>query len=274
MTWCLTSGGDGIRLRSYLNHYIWAQENGIEYRLEIGLQPGRTSPYDAKYPILRRGLARFDWVMWVDDDVYFTRWSAEGVQRLIAQAEAAGGFAVLAEGPREPNGSWSRINSGVMLLRRDPRTTRLLERASATDIGALRERWDAEADGSFSGGDQDALWHAIKSDPGLREGTIIVGHAELNSRPHLMRTPDDGLTAHFCGDHKQSRIHEFARRHDLGLELVPEPLLDKYGVRDRERSSLRRYLPLRYRREVFRLRRFGRRVRAKIAWLRTRRRWR
>ena len=39
-----------------------------------------------------RALLDHDWVMWVDDDVYFTRWSAESVVELLAGAEAEGLF--------------------------------------------------------------------------------------------------------------------------------------------------------------------------------------
>ena len=183
MKWCVTSGGDEIRLRSYVNHYIWAHENGVDYRLDLGLAPGLRLPYDAKYAIIRRALRDFDWVMWVDDDVFFTRWTSGSVESMIEEAEAAGQFLVIAEGPMEPTGIWSRINSGVMLLRRDERTTRLLDLAQGTDVESLRPSWDFDEDGLFSGGDQDALWHAIKNVPELSAGTSIVGHAELNSRP-------------------------------------------------------------------------------------------
>lgn len=272
MTWCVTSGGDDIRLRSYINHYIWAQENGVDYRLEIGLAPGLVLPYDAKYAIIRRALAQYDWVLWVDDDVYFTRWESESVSSLIANAEGAGQFLVVAEGPVEPNGVWSRINSGVLLMRNDERTHRLLSLAQETDVASLVDDWDFEQHGLFSGGDQDALWHALCTHPELMGGTTIVAHEELNSRPHLLRGPlETVLNLHFCGPHKESRIQQFARHQGLGLELVPRSLLDKYSVRRRESPTLRRYGQLRSIAEWDRARR---RVRSKIDYVRKERRWR
>lgn len=271
MRWCVTSGGDEIRMRSYVNHYIWAQENGVDYRLDIGLAPGLQLPYDAKYTIIRRALREHDWVMWVDDDVFFTRWTPGSVRALIDAAEADGSFLVVAEGPVEPTGIWSAINSGVMLLRRDPRTTLLLDRAQGTDVDSLRDTWDFEADGLFSGGDQDALWHTIKESPELRAGTRIVAHAELNSRPHLLSGAlDEVLDVHFCGPHKESRVHEFARAHDLGLELVPRQLLEKYSVRNRETSAAGTYAWLRLRRgyDVA-----SHRVRRKARFVVTEKRW-
>lgn len=271
MKWCVTSGGDEIRLRSYVNHYIWAHENGVDYRLDLGLAPGLRLPYDAKYAIIRRALLDHDWVMWVDDDVFFTRWSAGSVASMIEEAEAAGQFLVIAEGPMEPTGIWSRINSGVMLLRHDERTNKLLDLAQGTDVESLRPTWDFDEDGLFSGGDQDTLWHAIKHTPELADGTRIVGHAELNSRPHLLAGPlDEVLNVHFCGNHKEMRIHEFARREGLGLELVPQELLDKYSVRRRDRSSPRAYLPLRWRRDYDAA---STRVRRKVRFVLDEKRW-
>jgi hypothetical protein len=272
MTWCVTSGGDDIRLRSYINHYIWAHENGADYRLDLGLAPGLVLPYDAKYAIIRRALATYNWVMWVDDDVYFTRWDADGVRKFMESALAEDEFLVIADGPLEPTGIWSRINSGVMLLRRDPRTIRLLDIAQAVDVASLVDTWDFAVDGLFSGGDQDALWHTLRTHPELMEGTRIVAHAELNSRPHLLHGPlDTLLNVHFCGPHKQSRIHEFARQHDLGLELVPQRLLDKYTVRRRERSTAGTYVPLRVAEELDRR---TARLRRKARFVRQERRWR
>lgn len=271
MTWCVTSGGDEIRLRSYVNHYVWAHENDIDYRLELGLGPGLRLPYDAKYAIIRRALAQYDWALWVDDDVYFTRWSAAGVEELISSAEDRGQFLVIAEGPVEPTGIWSRINSGVMLLRDDPRTHRLLDSAQATDVPELLHTWDFDRDGLFSGGDQDALWHTLATDPDLMSGVDIVAHEHLNSRPHLVSgSLDDVLNVHFCGAHKQSRIHEFAMQRGLGLELVPRDLLEKYSVKVRQAPSWRSYAPLRFAREFDRATtRLGRKAR----FVKEQRRW-
>lgn len=271
MRWCVTSGGDEIRMRSYVNHYIWAHENGVDYRLDLGLGPGLRLPYDAKYAIIRRALRDHDWVMWVDDDVFFTRWAADSVVTMLQDAEADDMFLVVAEGPVEPTGIWSRINSGVMLLRRDDRTSRLLDLAQATDVEGLRPSWDFEVDGLFSGGDQDALWHGIKNDAELLAGTRIVGHAALNSRPHLLHGELGAvLNVHFCGGHKQMRIHEFARERGLGLELVPQELLDKYSVRRRDVSKRRDYLPLRWRRDYDAC---TTRVRRKVQFVVAEKRW-
>lgn len=148
----------------------------------------------------------------------------------------------------------------------------MLDLAQATDVQSLRADWDFDGDGLFSGGDQDALWHVIKHDPALRSGTRIVGHAELNSRPHLLTGPvGTVLNVHFCGDHKAMRIHDFARERGLGLELVPDELMDKYSVRRRDVSTMRVYAPLRWKREwdVW-----GTRAQRKVRFVLAERRWR
>ena len=113
---CITSGGDEIRLRSYVNHAIYAREHGLDYRLETGIDPHIVTKFDYKVAILRRLLPRYDWLVWMDDDAFFTDFEADNLRRLISEAERDDISLVIAEGPTEPNGFWSRINTGVCLL--------------------------------------------------------------------------------------------------------------------------------------------------------------
>lgn len=269
---CLTSGGDDIRYRSYVNHRIWAAEAGTDYRLEIGLGPGLHSPYDHKYAVIRTVLPRYLWTVWLDDDVYFTDWNPTRVLDLIDAAEQDGLWGVIAEGPAEPQGHWSRINTGVMILRNDRRTSRMLRQAQQLDLNQARARWNDAEDGLFTDGDQDAIWVTVRDDAELRDGLRIVGHADLNSRPHLIEGALDSVaTVHFCGPgDKRARLARFAAAHGLGQELVPEHLLDAYSVRRRERlhpaESAGRELKDRTDALL-------RRARRKAQWIRQNRRW-
>lgn len=51
---CLVSGADEIRLRSYVNHAIYARTHGLDYRLECGLDRGITNKFFYKTSIIRR----------------------------------------------------------------------------------------------------------------------------------------------------------------------------------------------------------------------------
>ncbi|MCO0634247.1 hypothetical protein NGH33_09940, partial [Micrococcus yunnanensis] len=235
---CITSGGDEIRLRSYVNHAIYAREHGLDYRLETGIDPHIVTKFDYKVAILRRLLPRYDWLVWMDDDAFFTDFEADNLRRLISEAERDDISLVIAEGPTEPNGFWSRINTGVMLLRNDETARTIVESTSTADLATVRAWWDDDRDGLFTHGDQDQMWWAIQTG-GHAERVRIVGHRELNSRGHYYEDSlTDAFVMHFTGyPDKELGIARFADRFDIGQEIVPEPLLDKYHVR--VRSPLR-----------------------------------
>ena len=231
---CLTSGGDEIRLRSYVNHAIYAREHGMDFRLETGIDPEIRSKFDYKVSILRRLLPMYDWLVWLDDDAFVTDFAATNIQDLIADAERDGISLVIAEGPLEPNGFWSRINTGVMLIRNDEVGRAIVEETATADLTEVRAWWDDNRDGLFTNGDQDQMWWVIRT-RGHEHSVRIVGHRELNSRGHYYETSlADSFVMHFTGyPDKELGIARFAERWGVGQELVPETLLDKYHVRVR-----------------------------------------
>ena len=80
---CLVSGADEIRLRSYIGHSIYAQLHGFDFRLECGMAPGVKNKFFYKTSILRRVLAKYDWVVWLDDDVFITDFASDSLASLI-----------------------------------------------------------------------------------------------------------------------------------------------------------------------------------------------
>lgn len=266
---CVTSGGDEVRYRSYVNHTIYAREHGFVHHIGIGLAEGIQTIYYYKFELIREILPHFDWVLYLDDDVYITDFSSSSVENLVAAAEAADDFLVIAEGPPEPDGSWTKVNSGVMLWRNDSRSFEFLDKAQYRDLEAIRADWSEADEGLYTFGDQDAIWRTIRDDP---SGVRIVAHTQLNSREHYYR---DGLTdafaVHFCGPgDKPMKVALFGRRFGLGQELVPDNLLDKYSVRKRERMSEQE---IAYRRSALLARAGHRRVRRKIDFVRQHKRW-
>lgn len=269
---CIVTGGDEVRYRSYVNHRIYAAESGCDFRLEIGLGEPASTPYHYKFNLISQVLPRYRWIVYVDDDVYFTDWRAGRLVELVNEAERGGLWGVLAEGPVEPSGVWSAVNTGVMVLRNDDRTRTVLDAARNMSIDELRTTWDSAADGLFTSGDQDAIWATIKADRVIRDGLEVVGHERLNSRPHLYGDHlDDALAVHFCGPgDKRANVARFAERFGLGHELVPAALLDQYDVRRREQVGA---IELQRREFAERTHLLGKRVRRKVQWIRENRSW-
>lgn len=236
---CIASGGDEVRWRSYVNHTVFAREHGFTHHIGIGLAPGIETVYFYKFELIREILPHFEWVLYLDDDVYVTDFESQSIQELIEQAVADDAFAVFAEGPSEPDGSWTRLNSGVILLRNDPRTFAFLDAAQQSDLEEIRRTWSEEEEGLYTFGDQDAIWRIVRDDPVARAGVKIVGHRALNSREHYYSSAlTDAFAVHFCGPgDKDLKVALFGRRFGMGQELVPDSLMDRYSVRKRERMG-------------------------------------
>ena len=269
---CIVSGGDEVRNRSYVNHTVYARERSFTHHLGIGLGRGITSPYYFKFEVIAEMLPRFAWTVWLDDDVYVTDMVNPVLEGLIAQAEADGGFLVLAEGPRETDGTWTRINTGVMAFRNDPRSVELLDDARAIPLASIEAEWDEDEHGLFTHGDQDAIWWALRTKPHLMAGTTIVGHRSLNSREHYFESAlTDAFSVHFCGPgDKDLKTARFGRRFGLGQELVASELLDAWSVRRRQTMSS---TEIAARDARWRARQFAKRVRRKIDYVRETGRW-
>lgn len=238
----IASGGDLIRFRSYVNHSIYAREHGLDYRLECGVDPQIHNKYHYKISIIRRLLPKYDWLMWIDDDAFFTDFSRDGVMDLIEEAEAADSFLVIAEGAVEPNGFWSKINSGAFIMKNCEKSFRVLDAVLTDSLDEVSEWWDGERDGLYTNGDQDQLWWFL-NESGLVEETLIVGHSRLNSRMHYYQSsPADNFIMHFCGwpDRGVGTVM-FARKFGLDQDLVPVELAEKYNVGRRNPISSREY---------------------------------
>lgn len=227
----IVSGGDEIRLRSYVNHRIYAHERGFDYRLECGIDQGIKNKFYYKMSIINRILPLYEWIVWIDDDAFFTDFEATNLEDFIARAEAENKFLVIAEGAVEPNGWWSKINTGVFILRNDERGRRLMKMMMDSDLAEVQEWWEEDRDGLFTNGDQDQMWWALNAS-GLIEDTIVVDQLQLNSRGHFYHDSlQDAFVMHFAGHRdKPLGIARFANRFEVGHELVPVDLLDKYGV--------------------------------------------
>ncbi|MBV7411377.1 hypothetical protein KRX56_01295 [Dermabacteraceae bacterium TAE3-ERU27] len=240
---CVVTGGDEVRYRSYINHSVYAREHGFSYHIGIGLLQEVTSPYWYKFGVIEEVLTRYDWTMWVDDDVYITKLTKQDgldVENLIQEAEEKDAFMVIANSPvNDVDPLWTNINTGVILFKNDPRSVRVLREAREISLDVVKEGWTFEKDGLFTNGDQDTVWHVIKSDEKLLAGVHIVDYARLNYRDYLYKDSlHDGFAVHFCGPgDKVLRTAVFGKRFGLGQELVPTELLDKWSVRKRQVMS-------------------------------------
>lgn len=239
---CIVSGADEIRLRSYIGHTIYARLHGADYRLETGLSRGVANKFFYKMAMVEHVLPRYEWIVWLDDDCFITDFERNTFMDIIEQAERDDHFLVIAEGPVEPNGWWSRVNTGVFALKNDPRALEMLRRMQATSVDEVRRRWRDREWGLFTGGDQDVMYWVLE-ESGLIDSVNIVGHRVMNSRPHhYADSLSDAFVCHFAGYmDKRVGVVDFGRRFGVGQEIVPEGLLDEFSVKVRNPVSAAEY---------------------------------
>lgn len=235
---CIVSGADQIRSRSYINHAIYARLHGMDFRLECGVGENISNKFFYKTSIISRVLPLYDWIVWMDDDTYFTDFTRDNLRRFIEEAERDEKFLVVAEGPLEPNGFWSYVNTGVMCIKNSQEARDLFGKMSEEVLQEVADWWDPKKHGTFTNSDQDiTIWWLLTS--AVEDRVSIVDHRELNSRGHYYTSSlEDAFVMHFCGyPDKEIGAIDFGRRFGLGQELVPENLLDKYSVRTRDPMS-------------------------------------
>ncbi len=236
---CVISGADEIRLRSYVNHTIYCREYGLDYRVECLLTPDVEDKFLLKWAAVARQLPKYDWVAWLDDDCYITDFSRDLFREHALRANLENKTFVISRGVEEPQGLWSYVNSGVFMVKNSPEGAALVQSVLDADPEEVTKWWDPVRYGMFtSGHDQDLLTWALV-DGGFEASTLWVDHRELNSRYHYYRTSlNEAFICHFCGfPDKKMGVVAFANHFEIGHELVPSNLLDKFHASVRSPMS-------------------------------------
>jgi hypothetical protein len=228
---CIVSGGTRLRLPSPINHKIYAEIHGADYRLECGPVGALKNPYYFKLKTLVRILPRYDWVLWIDDDAFFTDFAVKLREFCRSRPEEV--LLTLADGRVRSAGAWTRINSGVILVRRRPEALIFLERCLDTDINAVRVWWAPQEHGMFTNSDQDTLLYRMLEYPDQR-AFEIVPHLNLNAREyHYSDRLSEHFICHFPGlRDKISSVRNFGKRFGVDTTLVPVSVTRAHGCEE------------------------------------------
>jgi hypothetical protein len=157
----IVSGCDRFRLSSFVNHKIFADLNGASYfwSLSVPKRGGRDGRFHKPYAVLR-SLGASKWVLWQDDDAYFTDFE----WKLSPYLEQFTEDMIICNGPPNEIGSWAYINNGVFFLRSTPRSATFLKTILETDLSVVNKWWDNEAYGFNANDDQAAFTYVLATD--------------------------------------------------------------------------------------------------------------
>jgi len=228
---CIVSGNTRLRLPSAVNHKVYAELHDADYRLECGPIPGLTKPIRYfKLLTLRHILPRYDWVLWLDDDAFFTNFRFD-LRQLIRSASPDVNL-IMGDGRVRPDGPFTVVNAGVVLLKNCQESLVLLDRCVSVqaDPGVLENWWNPSVHGMYTHSDQDALIYVMLET--LKPSAYqIVPHAQLNAREYHYRDRlDECFICHFPGaPDRLGAVRRFADRFGVGPSLVPSDVLKEVG---------------------------------------------
>ncbi len=228
MNICIVSGGTRLRLPSPINHKIYADIHKLDYRLECGSNGRLKNPFYFKLDVIARLLPSYDWIFWIDDDAFFTNFSVDPGG--VCRSQAHKTFLILADGRVRPGDGWTRINSGVILVRNCKEARTFLQKCLDTEIATVRSWWNEADHGMFTNSDQDTLLYHLLCSP-VQDFFEIAPHLDLNARSyHYSKEITEHFICHFPGlPDKVRAIRQFSDRFGVGLTLVPKTLLKEHG---------------------------------------------
>ncbi len=213
---------------SAANHRAYCGEHGYTY-VHCNWPTGQPIPYLNKIEYVLYLFDRFDWVFWIDDDAFFL----DPSRSLDHLTPPAGKFLSICASPTYKP-LFTPISSGQFLIRTTDVARRFLTTVRDADLAVVRDWWTDDL-GFFTGGDQDAMVHAMSTVPEFGDGIEVFDYAEFNSRIDDVAAGRPVFLLHFTGEQwiKRRDWKRAAKLTGRGPELLPSELAQRYRVRRR-----------------------------------------
>lgn len=205
------------RTTAPINHAAYCDRHGYAYAFDV--TPYRvTTGYDQKFCAILAHLHRADWMLWIDDDAFFTDLTTPLEHFLPSEPDV---HLVFCDSPINMNGQWTLLNSGVFFIRSSQCARDLLLSAREADLSTVREWWKPEL-GLFTNGDQDQLVYTLTHSGQIDPAAEIRPHAEFNSRiSQYASTATDHFICHLAGHVDKKAAVRSMQRFGLDQHMLP-----------------------------------------------------
>jgi hypothetical protein len=211
---CIVSGGIPHRLRSDINHRMYAARHSHDYLHDTGPYQALQNIYFFKLHSVEKALPHYDWVFWIDDDAFFTDFEKDLAG--FIQDISPDVFLVICKSPVNPQGWSTFLNSGVFFVKNCEASFAFLDAAKAVPLEKVKPWWDEARLGPYTGTDQDAVTYTLHENH-LLSKVRLLDYGAFNNRPyHYQARANEHFIVHFPGvPDKHAAIDEFSRRYDL-----------------------------------------------------------
>jgi len=225
----IVSGGNPARYRSHINHSVYAGRYGLSYRRNTIAYPDLQTPHFHKLHAIAEALPEFDWVLWLDDDAFFTDFDKDMRDFLVGLSSEV--LLVVCRSPINLEGNWTFLNTGVFFIRNDPEAIRLLWKVDAAPKPLVEKWWDPKKVGILTPGEQLHLIYVLHRDQ-LLPRIKLFDYTAFNARYYHYKTrPDEHRIVHFAGVPERGlAIKEFGDRFGMDESLVPSDCMRMFGA--------------------------------------------
>lgn len=215
-----------VRTYASVNHQFYSENHGYTYIYDIS--PTRNDVFKNKIEKILKLIDLFDWVFWIDDDAFFTKYSTPltpFIDNSPPKAELIFCTSPVNEGKK------TYLSSGNFFLKSTKHVKEFLQACLDADLENTRYRWDDEKFGHFTNGDQDIMVDLLMNDARFNSRSFhaILPFGYFNTRPfHFEKNYDEHFLVHFTGNNKQDQVIAFANKFNLSPALIPKESFDKY----------------------------------------------
>lgn len=229
----IVSGGNPPRFQSHLNHAVYAEIWGHRYHWDcFPREDLQTKHFHKLRAVLDALDVAGEWGLWMDDDAFFTDFSADITEFIKAAPEQT--LFIGCRSPINSRGGWTVINSGLFFVRNCETTRRLLTAAFEIPNAIVEEKWQEDIYGMRVYGEQSHIIHVLFSSL-TRDRFRILDWDQFNARPYHWRgskVAERYPVVHFAGvGEKIQAIRDFSNILGRDTSLVPQKLSRVHGRR-------------------------------------------
>jgi hypothetical protein len=210
----IISGGDSYRYRAHVNHKNYADLQNIDYKFHNS--NNLKNPFFTKcYAILESFQEGYDYVLWVDDDVFFidNNWNCITIFQEYKQD------IIVTQGRTNKKSGTTLFNNGIMFIRNTKKTKEIFQSIPNIKWQDMHQNWQ-QSWGPCEGNDQPRMIYLTQTK--YKKNVKIIPYPGFNAHEITFKQRKNFLQTkppivHITGTNKQGKIERFTQTTGIPL---------------------------------------------------------